>query len=40
VRAAGVRVARCQEVLRPVAAEGATRNAIDVLLEARREEGA
>jgi SAM-dependent methyltransferase len=36
VRAVGLRVARCEEVLRPVAVGDATRDAIDVLVEARR----
>ncbi len=35
-RAAGLRVERCEEVLRPVAVDDETRDAMDVLLEARR----
>jgi SAM-dependent methyltransferase len=36
LRAAGLRVERCEEVLRPVEVEGEARSAIDVLAEAHR----
>jgi len=36
LRAAGLEVARCEEVLRPVEVEGEAREAIDVLAEAQR----
>ena len=39
LRGAGLRVERCEEVLRPLEVEGATSNAIDVLVEARRVAG-
>lgn len=37
VRAAGLQIARCEEVLRPVADGDGTRDAIDLLVEAHRE---
>jgi SAM-dependent methyltransferase len=40
VGAAGLRVERCDEVLRPVETEDGPRRAIDVLVEARKGEGA
>jgi SAM-dependent methyltransferase len=40
VRALGLRIDRCEEVLRPVAAEDGAREAIDVLVQARRESNA